>query len=66
MLAFGAQANLIDDSYGAGAGSFELSSNDPPTNPPGFFGLDPDSTVIRGWTVGEPGDGIDYSRPVFR
>ena len=51
-------ANIIDDIYGAGAGSFELGN---------FFDgggaymwLSPGATNIEGWTVGGPGDGVDW------
>jgi hypothetical protein len=60
--------NLIDADYGAGAGSFELGvfvnhscgiCND-------FMPLAPGSTTMTGWTVGGPGDGVDWgAKPTF-
>ena len=61
-------ANIIDTTYGVGAGSFE----------PGTFvnngvsgytymSLPPGATTITGWTVGGPGDGVDWLlSPSFR
>src|SRR5437899_2235293 len=55
--------NLIDLTYGVGAGSFELG---PFVNGGGggggvdFMALAPGSTTITGWTVGGPGDGVDW------
>ena len=60
-----ANANIIDSTYGAGAGSFELGNfvNGGGTLPrgPDYMGVVPgDSTTITGWTVGGPGDGVDW------
>ena len=51
-----ANANLIDSTYGAGAGSFELGVHAGGQ----FMSLAPGSTTITGWTVGGPGDGVDW------
>lgn len=57
-----ANANIIDTTYGAGAGSFELGVH----SGGGFDSLAPGSTTITGWTVGGPGDGIDWlNEPSF-
>lgn len=67
----GVQANIIDDTYGVGAGSFELGSfvnggGIPYAQGPDYMGLAPGDTTITGWTVGGPGDGIDWlSTPSF-
>jgi hypothetical protein len=53
-----ARANIIDSTYGAGAGSFELG--DFTGGVAGFVGLAPGATTITGWTVGGPGDGVDW------
>ena len=60
-----AEANFIDDSYGAGAGSFELGNfvnggGNPNAAGPDYMGLLPGDTTITGWTVGGPGDGVDW------
>jgi hypothetical protein len=59
--------NIIDSTYGVGAGSFELGNfiNGGGTPPTGqdFMGLAPGSTTITGWTVGGPNDGIDWITP---
>jgi hypothetical protein len=61
-----ANANIIDDTYGVGAGSFELGnfvngSGSTPYYPnAGYMGLAPGDTTITGWTVGGPGDGVDW------
>ena len=66
-----ANANIIDSTYGAGAGSFELGNfvNGGGTPPQGFdyMGVAPgDSTTMTGWTVGGPGDGVDWvTGPTF-
>ncbi|MGB0632591.1 MAG: DUF642 domain-containing protein [Alphaproteobacteria bacterium] len=58
----GASANLIDTAYGAGAGSFELGIH----SGAAFDSLAPGSTTITGWTVGGPGDGVDWlNEPSF-
>jgi hypothetical protein len=57
-----ASANIIDTTYGAGAGSFELGGQ----SGAAFDSLATGSTVITGWTVGGPGDGVDWlSQPSF-
>jgi hypothetical protein len=59
-------ANIIDDTHGVGAGSFELgifvngSGSTPFFVNAGYMGLAPGATTITGWTVGGPGDGIDW------
>jgi len=59
---FTTNANIIDTTYGAGAGSFELGTH----SGGAFDSLAPGSTTITGWTVGGPGDGIDWlSEPSF-
>jgi hypothetical protein len=60
-----AEANIIDSTYGAGAGSFELGNfvnggGNPNAAGSGYMGLLPDDTTITGWTVGGPGDGVDW------
>jgi len=60
-------ANLIDLTYGEGAGSFELGTfinggGIPSGAGPGYMGVAPgDSATITGWTVGGPGDGVDWN-----
>lgn len=55
-------ANIIDTTYGAGAGSFELGVH----SGGAFDSLAPGSTTITGWTVGGPGNGIDWlNEPSF-
>lgn len=57
-----AGANIIDDTYGTGAGSFELGTYAGGA----FVSLAPGDTTITGWTVGGPGDGVDWlSEPSF-
>ena len=61
-------ANLIDATYGVGAGSFELGNFVNGTVGPGqpipgtdYMGVVPgDGGTITGWTVGGPGNGIDW------
>ena len=61
--------NLIDATYGLGAGSFELGSfvnggGIVNGGGGGYMGVAPgDSTTITGWTVGGPGDGVDWLTP---
>ncbi len=51
--------NIIDDTYGVGAGSFELGNF--VNNGLDFMSLFPgNNTTITGWTVGGPGNGIDW------
>ena len=59
-----ANANIIDDTYGAGAGGFELGAfvNDGSD----YMSLPPGDTTITGWTVGGPGAGVDWvTGPTF-
>lgn len=51
-----AEANIIDTTWGNGAGSFELG------NYAGgiYVSLPFGDTTITGWTVGGPGDGVDW------
>lgn len=65
--------NIIDLTYGAGAGSFELGNfvdggGIPNASGPGYMGVAPgDGTTITNWTVGGPGDGVDWLiSPRFR
>jgi len=58
MFSTTANANLIDDTYGVGAGSFELGTF--VDNGIGFMGLAPGSATITGWNVGGPGTGVDW------
>ena len=70
MFLFGtalvANANIIDDTHGVGAGSFELGNFVNGSGSylyypnAGYMGLVPGDTTITGWTVGGPGDGIDW------
>lgn len=53
-----ARANIIDSTYGAGAGSFELGNFSGGVLD--FVALSPGATTITGWTVGGPGDGVDW------
>ncbi|MDD5035847.1 MAG: DUF642 domain-containing protein [Methylococcaceae bacterium] len=61
-----ANANLIDATYGVGAGSFELGNfvnggaDGASFGGADFMGLAVGSTAIIGWTVGGPGDGVDW------
>ncbi len=58
--------NIIDATYGIGAGSFELGNfvnggGNPHGAGSGYMGIYPgDNTTITGWTVGVPGDGVDW------
>jgi hypothetical protein len=59
-----ANANIIDDTYGVGAGSFELGAF--VNNGFDYMALAPGATTITAWTVGGPGDGVDWlSTPTF-
>ncbi len=51
-------ANIIDTTYGVGAGSFELGAF--VNNGAGHMGLAPGATTITGWAVGGPGNGVDW------
>lgn len=55
-------ANIIDTTYGVGAGSFELGTfvNHACSFCEDFMRLAPGATTITGWTVGGPGDGVDW------
>lgn len=53
-----ASTNIIDATYGVGAGSFELGNF--VNNGIDFMSLAPGATTITGWTVGGPGGGIDW------
>ena len=58
--------NLIDATYGNGAGSFELGNfinggaDGASSGGGGYMGLAAGSTVITGWTVGPGNGGIDW------
>jgi Protein of unknown function (DUF642) len=59
-------ANLIDSTYGAGAGSFELGSFTPggPANFQNFQSLGAGASTLTGWQVG--GVGVDWlSEPYY-
>ena len=66
-LVSAAEANIIDATYGAGAGSFELGNfvdGGGPGGGPNYMAVAPgDSSTITGWTVGGPGDGVDWITP---
>jgi len=53
-----ANANIIDDTYGAGAGSFELGNFVPTSSY--AMSLVPSDTTITGWTVGAQGGGTAW------
>jgi len=55
-----ANANIIDSTYGAGAGSFELGAFVDNSGGNGYMSLAPSDTTITGWTVGGPGVGVDW------
>jgi hypothetical protein len=55
-----AAVNIIDSTYGVGAGSFELGAYSQNSgNTANYMRLTNSSTTITGWTVGGP-DGIDW------
>ena len=58
FLALPAYTNIVDSTYGAGAGSFELGNF--VNNGFDYMHLAPGDTTITGWTVGGPGDGVDW------
>ncbi len=58
VLPMFAYANIIDATHGAGAGSFELGTF--VNNGSDFMSLGVGNTTIVGWTVGGPGNGIDW------
>jgi hypothetical protein len=60
FLALPAYANIIDSTYGAGAGSFELGTFVNNSDIYNFMYLPKGSKTITGWTVGGPGDGVDW------
>ena len=60
FLALPAYANIIDSTHGAGAGSFELGTFVNNSGIYNFMNLPKGSTTITGWTVGGPGDGVDW------
>lgn len=67
-----AYANIIDDTFGIGAGSFELGNfvnggqDGGSFGGTGWMGLGVGSIVMTGWTVGGPGDGVDWlTTPTF-
>jgi hypothetical protein len=53
-----AAQNIIDATYGDGSGSFELGTF--LNNGLGYQVLPSGSTTMIGWTVGGPGNGIDW------
>ncbi len=61
-----ASTNIIDSTYGAGAGSFELGNfvnggaDGASYGGPDYMGLAVGSTTITGWTVSGPGNGVDW------
>jgi hypothetical protein len=66
-----AEADIIDSTYGVGAGSFELGNfinggGNPNAAGLGYMGLLPGDRTITGWTVGGPGNGVDWlTTPTF-
>jgi hypothetical protein len=59
-----ATANIIDDTHGVGAGSFERGNFI--NNGSGWMWLRVGSTTMTGWTVGGPGNGVDWlTTPTF-
>jgi len=56
LLVPAAQADIIDDEYGVGAGSFELGDFSGGI----FIPVAPGSPTITGWTISGPGDGVDW------
>ena len=56
-------ANIIDNTHGLGAGSFELGIFK--NNGSDFMELAPSATTITGWTVGGQGDGVDWLTTPF-
>jgi len=56
--AYADNINIIDATYGAGAGSFELGQF--VNNGADYIQLLPGDTKMTGWTVGGPGDGVDW------
>src|SRR5712664_2800484 len=53
--------NIIDQTYGIGAGSFELGNF--VDNGQGYMPLAAGSTAITGWMVGGPGGGVKLLGP---
>src|SRR2546428_983285 len=71
LLPGGALANIIDATYGVGAGSFERGNFIDGDGSAGgglnFMGLAPGDATVTGWTVGGPGDGVDWlTTPFYR
>ena len=63
--------NIIDATYGAGVGSFEKGTivlGGQPFSGTSWMGVAPgDNKTIKGWTVGGPGNGVDWIlAPYFR
>jgi len=58
LVGYAEAYNIIDATYGAGAGSFELGSFI--NNGVNFMSLPSGAATITGWTVGGPGDGVDW------
>ena len=64
--AHAAGINIIDNTYGVGAGSFELGNfidggGIPYASGTNYMGLAPgNSTTLTGWKVGLDGDGVDW------
>ncbi len=52
-------ANIIDTTYGSGAGSFEAPGF---SSPPNFITLPDGSTLMTGWTVGGTNTSIDWAK----
>ncbi len=59
ILPNAANANIINDTYGAGAGSFELGNFVQNAGADAMW-INVGGTSISGWTAGGPGDGIDW------
>ncbi len=60
-----AEANVIDEIYGAGAGSFEIGTFSDNSGGYNFMSLPVENNTIAGWTVGGPGGGIDWLHAPF-
>lgn len=58
MLSAAVAQNIIDATYGVGAGSFELGTFS--NNGLGYQVLPSGSSTMIGWTVGGPGNGVDW------
>ena len=55
--------NIIDQTYGIGAGAFDLGGPYVPNGDYEAMPLRVGSTFLTGWTVGGPGDGIKWLGP---